>query len=86
MSKHTTGFKAMVKARDEALLSMDKERIKGYAKKYGVPLPEDEQTFWIGVHKARTAATGLPMAARSESKRWLLERGYHALDDGDVPV
>jgi hypothetical protein len=72
-----------VRERDEALLSMDKEKILAYMKKYGVRLPPDE-LFWLIVHKARTGATSLPMAERAKSKEWLIAHGSHSLDDGDV--
>jgi len=80
-------IKNMVKARDAALLSMDEQRLRGYFRKYnGTEMPEDPEVFWRAIHKARTAATGLPMAARTESKRWLLARGSKPMDDGDVPI
>jgi len=42
-----------VKERDEALLSLDKKKIKTYMKKYQVRFcPENETSFWAGVHKA----------------------------------
>lgn len=41
-----------IKDRDEAFASMDKEKILAYCNKYGIEMPEDELTFWAGVHKA----------------------------------
>lgn len=82
-------FKEFVKDRDEALLSLDKEKIMAYARKWGVNellIPRQEEIFWIAIHKARTAAKSLPMEARSESKRWLQARGFHSMDDGEVPL
>ena len=72
--------------RREALLSMDREIIEAYMRKYGVRIPNDEEVFWIMIHKARTGATDLSMAARITSKQWLSERGMRSMDDGDVPV
>lgn len=82
-----TDMRQFFKDRHEALLSMDKEKILAYALKYKLRnLPADDEMFWIAIHKARTALEDLPMPERSKSKRWLLERGYYSLDDGDVPT
>lgn len=69
----------LAKFREEqraALLSMDRRMIEAYARKWGVTLPEDEEIFWIGVHEARTACMGLPLAERYVSRDWLTTRGY----------
>ena len=76
-------IKQFTKERDEALLSMDKDRILAHMRKWGVPVPR-EGIFWLAVHKARTGATSLPMFERAASKRWLIVHGMHSLDDGDV--
>ena len=73
-----------LKARDSAFLSMDKKEIEAYSIEYGATIPKDEKTFWIGVHKARTGITSLPMWERAASKMWLLRRGYSSLDAGGV--
>jgi hypothetical protein len=79
-------IRQLIKARDQALLSMDEKRIRNYFRKYnGKEMPADPEIFWRAVHKARMANRNLPMAARSESKRWLLAHGSQPLDDGDVP-
>jgi hypothetical protein len=86
LSKDWNNF---VRERDDALLSLDKEQLLAYARKWGVNLsyiPKSDELFWVSIHKARTAATSLPIAARQESKRWLHERGYQSMDDGDVPL
>lgn len=71
--------------RREALLSMDKIKILAYAQKWGVKnLPQNEETFWIAIHKARTGATDLPIEERRKSKKRLTERGFYGLDDGDI--
>lgn len=73
----------MVKARDEALLSMDRDKILAYAKQYSPELLrsfKDDNLFWISVHKARTACRSLPIEERLKSKTWLEERGYRSFD------
>ncbi len=34
-----------VQERDAALLSLDEEKIKGYCRKYGVPIPSSDKVF-----------------------------------------
>lgn len=40
-----------IKDRNEAFASMDKDKILAYCKKYEINIPEEENTFWAGVHK-----------------------------------
>lgn len=82
-------FETFAAERNDALLSLDKEKILAYGQKWGVnfnKVPGEEETFWASVHKARTAIPALPMAARVLSKRWLAERGMASMDDGNVPL
>jgi hypothetical protein len=70
---------AFVKARDEALLSMDLPRINAYLAAYGSNLIlKDDEIGWMAVHKARTGATSLPQSERETSVKWLSERGYRS--------
>ena len=61
------------------LLACDIERAKAFFQRHnpGFRLPPDE-VVEIGLHKARTAALGLPQAERDYSRRWLAQRGYQA--------
>lgn len=77
-------IKQFNKDRNEALLSMNKEKIIAYLAKYGQQFHSDDNIFWAGVHKARTAIPSLPFAERMVSKRWLDERGLSSFDDGDL--
>lgn len=73
--------------RETALLSMDEQHIRAFFQKYnGNAGPADSETFWRGIHKARTALQTLPMEARQESKRWLIAHGSEPMDDGDIPL
>ena len=72
-----------VKDRNEALLSLDKDKIIVFMNKYKIPLPSPE-VFWITIHKCRTASTGLRTEAREMSKEWLTQRGFQSMDDGDI--
>ncbi len=79
-----TSTDEFVRERNAALLSLDERRIRTFMREHGVAMPSSKEAFWRGVHKARTACKGLPMAARRESRRWLQERGSASQDDGDV--
>jgi hypothetical protein len=46
---------------------------------------DDEIVFWISVHQMRTACRDLPMEARAERKRRLLERGFESIDYSGIP-
>jgi len=66
---------AFVKERDEALASLDRERIERYARKYGVHLPKSEEAFWRGVHKAICNIYSIPYETKRKSMEWLREHG-----------
>lgn len=68
------------KERLAALLSLNKAKILAYAKKYGIKLPQHEESFWVGIHQARTYLAEIPEAERLESLEWLKRNGYQALD------
>lgn len=71
-------IQGFVKDRNEALLSLDKEKIDAYCKKYNVQLPESEKVYWMAVHKAIAGLIGLTGDARrtqEKSVQWLAERG-----------
>ena len=70
-----------IKERNEALLSLDKEKILAYGKKYNVKFPEDEKIFWADVHKAICSLYLIPVnkitkSQYEKSKEWLKENGF----------
>lgn len=70
-----------IKERNEALLSLDRERILAYGKKYNVKFPEDEKIFWAGIHKAICSLYLIPVnkitkSQYEKSKEWLKENGF----------
>lgn len=69
-------MRAFVKERDEALLSLDKDKILAYMHHYGVPVPKSNVVFWAGIHKARIASNGIPEDEKEKSRAWLTERGF----------
>ena len=71
-----------IKDRDEAFASMDEEKIKAYCKKYDIEIPEDETTFWAGVHKTvcnmfLNVDTVISVEQYNKSYSWLAEHGYN---------
>ena len=64
-----------VQERDAALLSLDEEKIKGYCRKYGVPIPSSDKGFWLSVHKAICNITSASTEQRRRSAQWLVEHG-----------
>jgi hypothetical protein len=66
------------KDRDEALLSLDKDKILAYMIKYGVHVSRTERVFWAGVHKARLALNCVDAEGKILSRNWLVENGFSA--------
>lgn len=67
-----------LRERDEALLSLDKEKIIAYCRKYGVQLErfsDNDEVFWRAVHKAICNITTMPEEVRARSEKWLYEHG-----------
>jgi hypothetical protein len=78
---------AHVKARNEALLSGDLDRVMEFQKKHNPEFDWGSMpriSAEAGMHKAITAVTDLPRPHRMKSKQWLREHGFHSLDDGDL--
>lgn len=55
-----------------------------YYKHNGRHMTGDDEMLLVAIHKARTAARGLPRGERLRSKDWLEERNMRSLDDGDL--
>lgn len=88
MSEDDTPFdiQEWVIERDAVLLSMDEQRIREFfaSDPSSVKMPEDMDLFWCIVHKAITAAKGLPTEFRQKSKDYLSQRGWGSLDNGEL--
>lgn len=67
-----------VQERDEALLSLNKEKIVLFCRKYEIYQPHNEMEFWKSVHKARVALKGIPEPEKEISREWLLQHGVKA--------
>lgn len=62
-----------IRERNEALFSLDEKKIKDYAKKYNLGLPEDPIAFWGAVYKSIYNITNAPQELKQKAKDWLDE-------------
>ena len=74
-------LEAFKKDRDEALASGDPDKMRAYCKKYDIDIPEDENTFLAGMHKAICNMYLMPDSKISldqyeRSHNWLIANGY----------
>ena len=72
-----------IKDRNEALLSLDKEKILAYYRKYDVPMPENEIIMWASVHKCILAIYDMPKDVKENSRAWLLRHGFQTRISAD---
>ncbi len=70
------GLKRFIKERDEALLSLDKQKILTFCTKNMVPVPEDETVFWAGIHKSILHINSATKEQKKASFNWLLVHGF----------
>ena len=68
-------MKQFVEERNEALFSLDKEKITQYMKKYGTKVPNNELIFWAGVCKAICNITDAPLEIKEKASEWLKSHG-----------
>lgn len=69
-------IKKFVKERDEALLSLDREKIVKFLRKYNMPVPENETVFWAGIHKGICALNSANSEQKLNSIIWLVNHGF----------
>lgn len=60
-----------ISERNKALFSLNKDRIKAFAKKYNVTIPDNETAFWGAVYKAIYAITDAPPGLKGKAEKWL---------------
>ena len=70
-----------IKERNEALLSLDENKIIAYMNKYNIKIPKDEKIFWAGVHKAICSlyfieTNRITLEQYTRSADWLKENGF----------
>lgn len=72
-------IKEFVKARNEALFSLDEKKIKAFMKEYTGIKPENissETVFWAMVYKAICNIADAPPGVKAKAKAWLKEHGF----------
>ncbi len=69
-----------VSDRDNALLSLDEQKIRAFGLKYSIPLSDNLIVFWASVYKSVLAMKNSPANIRRKAEDWLdshgFERGY----------
>lgn len=76
MNALNTMLKQFVRDRDKALLSLDKEKILAYMKKYNIPHAESEPVFWASVYKCIFHIKSSTKEQKEEAKQWLEANGF----------
>jgi hypothetical protein len=76
-------MKDFVKERNEALLSLDKNKINAFMKKYNpnYKVPKEEKVYWAGVHKAicnlfLVPENNISLEQFEKSYQWLQKNGF----------
>lgn len=62
---------AFVKERNEALWSLDADKIKAFLSKYHSGWPKNETVFWAGVYMAVLQIKDTPEEVKAKAKAWL---------------
>jgi len=73
--------KQYIKDRDKILIGLEKNNIKDimkHCKKYGIPIPLDNEIIFAGLHKTRLYITNSQITDEMKQKSidWLIEHGY----------
>ena len=73
-----TMLEEFVKERNEALFSLDLNKIEAYMKKYGQPEVEEvpDNLFWANVYQAICGIKDAPDELVSKALMWLYKNGY----------
>lgn len=74
-------FEKFVAERNEALFSLDKNKIMAFAKKYNNPIAGlaeaiSEEYFWASVYKAIYNTVTAPPELKRVAIRWLRQHGF----------
>jgi len=70
------------KQRDEAFISMDKDKILAYLKSQGAPAPSSEIVLWVAAHKTRLYLPCISAEEKEKSRIWLIENGFPPVIQG----
>ena len=81
--------KDFIEERNTVFASGDEEKIRAYCKKYNIEIPENEEIFWVGVHKTicnlfLIEDSKISMKQYNKSFDWLVDHGYTPSIVGDT--
>lgn len=62
---------SFVKERNEALFSLDRQRITEYFRKRGSDVPENDTVFWAAVYKCICNIKDAPAELKEHAEMWL---------------
>jgi len=57
-----------------ALESLDEGKIRSFCEKWGMEMPLEADTFWVGVHVARALDFNVSRDKRGDSALWLSKK------------
>lgn len=72
-------LKKFIAERNEALFSLDKNKIMAFAKKYNNPIAKEgvsDEVFWASVYKAIYNIVTAPPELKRIALRWLRQHGF----------
>ncbi len=72
-------MKKFIEERDNAILSLDRDKIIAYSNKYKIKMPKEDLVFWCGVHKAVLGIKSATPEQKENSMKWLKEHNFHGL-------
>ncbi len=80
-----TEINDFITRRNEVLRTRDVDKVMDFLKEWNPDaVPKSSDVVEVGMHKSITAVASLPIEDRLASKKWLADRGYYSLDDGDL--
>lgn len=77
-------IRAYCAERDKVLAELDIDKLIEFKKKHNLRLCSNRQVEEIAMQKTITGVVTLPLEFRKQSYKWLADRGYHSLDDGEL--
>ncbi len=67
---------AFIKDRNEAILSLDEQKIRAFCKKYSISLSDNPIVFWASIYKCVLVIKDAPQEARKKAEDWLDNHGF----------
>lgn len=71
----STRTSKIIKERNDALFSLDRNKIERYMRKYDITIPEDSIVFWGAVYKDICNIPAAPPELVGQARVWLYAHG-----------